>query len=144
MKRFLFGIAVVVFGMFSASAAHAKLMFGAAEKIEFVSDTGIPGPNGTKLTLARKITTKSFLAPYTVHDDGFVLGVAGDSKRYIPFPDESNIKAFQIAKLLPDPLPSWEMPLFDKVWGHSLWILLLGLIGYSTLKTIFGKKAAAE
>jgi hypothetical protein len=140
MKRIVFGFAAILFLTFAAPSAHARLMFGKGEQVEFVSDTTVSGPAGQKLFLGRKVTTSSFLLPYSVHDDGYVFGVVGDSKRYYPFPDASKVKDMQTEGLLPNPLPAWEMPLFDKLFGNALWIALVGIVGYTVLQSYFSKK----
>ena len=93
---------------FAASSAHAKLWFGAGEHIRFVANTTIPGAGGQRLYLARKLTMHSFVLPYSVKDDGYVLGVSGDSKAYHPLPEPAKLQTLQAAGYLPNPLPAWE------------------------------------
>ncbi len=106
--------------LLAAASAQAALKFGTDERIRYVAPFSETGPRDEKLFLARKITTKSFLLPYTVRDDGYVLGVEGDSGRYY------NIRE----GALPD-LPPYALGTADLLVGHSLWLFLLAVALYA-------------
>lgn len=126
----------------STSAFAAKLMFGASESIRFVANTTLQGPNGAHLFLGRKVTTKAFLLPYTAKDDGFVLGISGESSRYIPLPTGPELERLQAEGFLPQPLPSWEFSGLDRLFGHALWALLVGLGGWFLGKRLLSRSKA--
>ena len=132
--RAVFAAAAIIVGLWHGPA-HAAYRFGAEENIRFVANVTLQGPNGEKLYLARKLTTKSFLLPYTIHDDGFVLGVSGKVGGYYRMPEGADLKRFQDGGFLPEPLPDYKIGTLDLLFGHLLWAILLviaviGVIGY--------------
>jgi tetratricopeptide (TPR) repeat protein len=129
-------IASIAIGMTPAQAA--KLWFGTQDHIRQIQDVDIKGPKGEALYLAHKYSFHSFLLPYRMTDDGYVLGVRGDSRSYFNL-DAANIKSFQERGLLPSPLPPYELSLFDYAFGHSLWIAVVVIIGLIPL-SMLGKR----
>jgi len=123
--------------------AHAALMFGASESIRFVANITLPGASGERLYLARKITQQSFLLPYSIQDDGYVIGISGESKKYYPMPQGERLEALQRAGYLPRPLPPYELQPLDLVFGYSLWIFLLGCAVYGAYVYLKPKRGAA-
>jgi hypothetical protein len=123
-------LALALLLLTNTPAFAAKLMFGTSESIRFVANTSLRGPSGARLFLGRKVTTKSFLLPYTVKDDGFVLGISGESSRYIALPTGAELERLQVEGFLPKPLPSWKVDWLDWLFGHLLWVLVVGVGGW--------------
>lgn len=136
MTRIISMVAAIFISVFGVTNSHAALKFGTEEKIYFVADTTVLGADGEKLYLARKITTHSFLLPFSIHDDGFVMGISGKSTNYYPFPDVSTLKELQEEGLLPKPLPMWKLPILDQILGLSLWVALFGLVIFFGIKKL--------
>lgn len=113
--------------------AHAALKFGHTERIRFVAATPLTDKDGTPLFLARKIVEKSFLLPYSIEDQGYVLGISGQSRRYHPLPEGDTLAALQRSGQLPTPLPPFELDTLDRLIGHALWLALAGLIVYGAV-----------
>lgn len=112
--------------LFPAPAYAGKVMFGTQDTIEKIQDTKITGPKGEKLYLAHKFAIHSFVAPYMLSDDGYVLGVEGDTSRYFAL-EASMLADFQQRGLLPKPLPPYEIATFHYIFGYLLWEILAGL-----------------
>jgi hypothetical protein len=114
----------ILFGVFSASPANAY-RFGNSEDINFIQDVGVTGPKGEKLFLAYKTSTFNFVAGANITDDGYVLGVKGDSKRYFHMPTGAEFDRLQASGLLPKPLPPYKLSFFDYLMGYLLWVITL-------------------
>src|SRR5690349_20834557 len=96
-------LAVAVIGTSAALSSPAlagKILFGTEEYLRKIEDTAIKGRNGEALYLGHKISYHAFIGPYRVTDDGYILGVVGESKRYYPL-DAALIEKLQAQKLLP-------------------------------------------
>src|SRR5262245_41852692 len=115
----------------AATAAHAKLMFGKDETIHFLQDVKLTGPNNEALYLGYKTAIQFFLAGVYVEDEGYVLGIKGDSKKFFNMPTGQELKDFQQRGLLPDPLPSYSLGFFDYLFGYSLWIVIAVVVAWS-------------
>lgn len=122
-------LAPLLLALFHAQA-HAAFKFGSSETIRFVAETSLQGPGGEKLYLGRMVATRSFGLPYTIKDQGYVLGISGESRRYYPLPQGAQLAALQQAGRLPTPLPPFELDTLDLLFGHLLWVTLLGLAGW--------------
>lgn len=124
------------------SAEAAKVMFGKQEHLEKLQDLEIKGPAGETLYLGHKYAHHSFIAPYMLSDDGYILGVVGQN-RYFTL-DPTLIEQLQATGKLPKPLPLYEISLFDYAFGYSLWILIAGVgvaIYFSRSKDAKAKEA---
>lgn len=138
--RSFLAIALLLSGV---PAFAGKLLFGDSESIRFVANTTLRDSNGAQLFLGRKITTQAFLLPYTFNDDGFVLGVSGDSSRYFPMPDRPELERLQHEGVLPTPLPAWKPSWVDWLFAHVLWVFIAGSIAWYGLKRfVFRRKSA--
>src|SRR5262245_32835435 len=136
----LLAIALGVTGVLALSSApsHAvKLRFGRDDHLVKLQDVEIKGPQGEALYLGYKYSFHSFVFPYTVTDDGYILGITGQNK--FSKLDETRIKAFQAGGLLPSPLPPYKLSLFDLAIGHALWVVLL-IIPVAILLTMRGSR----
>ncbi len=107
-----------------ASAKRVGGLFGKGESIKKIMDLEVKGPKGEDLYLAYKTTGYYFIMGAYMSDDGYVLAVKADFGSYYPL-DEKQIANYQESGLLPKPLPKYEIPLMEWVWGFALWILLL-------------------
>jgi tetratricopeptide (TPR) repeat protein len=125
-------IAVLAIGATPAQAA--KLHFGTQEHLRKIEDVEFKGPKGEELYLGYKYTFHSFVLPYRMTDDGYVLGVRGE-KSYFGL-DSANVKSLQDRGLLPSPLPPYQLSLLDYAMGHALWILLAVLVGLLPLSML--------
>jgi tetratricopeptide (TPR) repeat protein len=116
----------------SASPAHAaQLHFGTQEYLRRIQDVTIKGPNGEELYLGYKYSFYSFIAPYSVSDDGYILGVKGQDKYFRL--DRAKIEALQARGQLPSPLPPYELSTIDYAMGHLLWglgVFMAGVIAF--------------
>jgi hypothetical protein len=129
MKKYLMLALVLAFLPLSGAPAKAAkgLGFGSDEKIRSLSNTKLRSPSGETLYLAHKVTTQFFLLGVHVKDDGYVLGVQGDSKKYYRMPDNAYVQRWQQQGLLPNPLPRYRLGMFDYLIGYSLWLALAAM-----------------
>lgn len=134
MRRFLIAVVAPLVLVLWHPQAQAGFQFGTSEHIRFVANITLQGPQGERLYLGRKVAQKSFILPYTVRDDGFVLGISGESKRYYPLPQGQQLEAIQRAGHLPTPLPEYELETFDLIFGHALWLTLIGFAVFGAYK----------
>lgn len=98
--------------------------FGKDEHIRFLANTTIPGPGQSRLYLGHLVETRIFLLPYCVKSRGYVLGISGESSKYIPLPQGEKLQELQANGYLPNPLPSIEFTAFDYVMGYMLWFFI--------------------
>ena len=117
-------IALIAVVVFSAVPAHAaKLYFGTQEYLQHIQDVEVKGPKGEALYLGYKYSFHSFILPYRMTDDGYVLGVRGE-QTYFRL-DESNIKSmqarghsFKACELALEQIASKRFPL-EKITTHK-------------------------
>jgi tetratricopeptide (TPR) repeat protein len=122
-----------------AHAAKIPVMFGTHETLEEIQPIDEKGPNGEALYLGYKYSRYSFILPYRLVDDGYVVGIRGKNSFYRLDPDK--LQALQSAGRLPTPLPPYEISPFVYAFGHSIWavpFLIGGLIwwGRRSQKTL--------
>jgi hypothetical protein len=129
MKKFLMLALVLAFLPLSGAPAMAAkgLGFGNDERIHSLSDVKLRGPSGEALFLAHKVTTQFFLLGVNVKDEGYVLGVKGESRKYFRMPADAQVQRLQQQGLLPSPLPGYRLGTFDYLFGYSLWFALAGM-----------------
>jgi tetratricopeptide (TPR) repeat protein len=125
-------IAVVAFGAVPAHAA--KLYFGTQEYLQHIQDVEVTGPKGEPLYLGYKYSFHSFILPYRLTDDGYILGIRGQQS-YFKLED-ANIKSMQARGQLPTPLPPYQLSAIDYAMGHGLWIAIAIMIGLIPLSMI--------
>lgn len=118
---------IVGLAMTATPATAAKIYFGTQEHLREIQDVEIKGANGEALYLGYKYSFHSFLLPYSLTDDGYVLGIRGE-KSYFHL-DGANLKSFQDSGQLPSPLPTYRVSLLDYAMGHALWIVLVVMAG---------------
>ena len=129
MKQLAILVAAIALAIAAAMPAQAAYMFGDDESLTTMVDVGVTGSEGEALMLGHKTTTHNFLLPWSMSDDGYVLVRKSDTGQYYEM-TEAEIAEWQQAGLLPNPLPAYEISLFDKVMGHLLWptLAVIGVI----------------
>ncbi|HEY4918468.1 MAG TPA: tetratricopeptide repeat protein [Xanthobacteraceae bacterium] len=120
-RVFLVGL-LGVFALGVLPARAASVCFGSQEYLRSIQDVTITGQNGEALYLGFKYSFHCFIAPYSVSDDGYILGIKGESKRYYRL-DPARIASYQARGQLPTPLPRYELSAFDYAFGHMLWAM---------------------
>ena len=75
---------VLLLGSGSAQAARLFFEFGKDETLHSIQEVAAKGPNGEALVLAYKTTTMWFFGPVYMTDDGYVLRLKSDYKKYVP------------------------------------------------------------
>ncbi len=124
MKNLVLIIFIVISIPNIAFARKGGGLFGKNERVQKIIDLDGKGPNGEEVFLAHKTTSYYFLMGAYLSDDGYVLGIRGKFGSYYPL-NEEQINQYQKSGFLPTPLPKYEIPLMDWVWGFALWIMLL-------------------
>jgi hypothetical protein len=104
-------------------------MFGKEEKLHCIADVPLKGPQKEPLCVAYKTTMYAVLAPAYFRDDGYVLAVKRAGNEYYPMPEGAELAAFQVSGSLPSPLPPYQIPTLDYVFGYVLWSALAVGIG---------------
>jgi hypothetical protein len=142
--RILALLIAIVGSLIFIPTVEAKLRFGANQRVHFVQEVSLRGPNDEQLFLGRMIETNSFLLPYAVKDQGFVLGIAGESARYFDMPPDDALQAMQREGLLPAPLPTYELTAVDLIFGNLLWIVIAVLALYGAFKHFTSKQTQGD
>jgi hypothetical protein len=134
-------VAVLLFLLLPVGTAHA-LTFGEDDKIHAIQDVDLKGAKGEALYLGHMVKTQFFGAGIYVTDGGYVLGVKGDSHTFYPMPKGEQLAKFQESGLLPNPLPPYSLNFFDYLFGYSLWIVLVVVIGWVVIGDRLKKRKA--
>ena len=93
-KVFVALIALTAVSVLDAAPAQAaKLHFGTQEYLRQIQDVEVKGPKGEALYLGHKYSFHSFILPYRMTDDGYVLGVRGEQSFFRL--NDANIKSMQ-------------------------------------------------
>ncbi|TDR90050.1 hypothetical protein [Enterovirga rhinocerotis] len=130
--------------LFLAAGPAQAYRFGTDETVHKIEGVKLKGAKDEALFLGHLTRIRWFLAGVYVEDAGYVLGVEGDSKRFYPMPEGEALTSFQRNGYLPDPLPSYEVPLMERVMGYSLWWGLALGIGAVLIGCMRDRRAAAE
>jgi hypothetical protein len=124
--------------------ANAKVnaaIFGKNETLHGIYDNGkkiIVEDGNINCYLGFKTSGYYFLAGLFLKDDGYILIDQANSDSYFPL-NKSDIEFYQKNKILPNPLPTYKVPLFEYLLGFSLWIIIIGsILYYGTKRIIFG------
>jgi len=120
MRRVLLLLAAIAIFLVPR-AADAAWQFGAQEDIHCLQDVTLKGAKDEALCLGYMMKTQYFLAGMYVVDEGYVLGVKGETGRYYHMPTGEDLARFQRGGFLPDPLPPYKIGFWDYVVGYSLW-----------------------
>ena len=119
-------------------AQAAKLYFGTQEYLRQIQDVEVQGPKGEALYLGYKYSFHSFVLPYRMTDDGYILGIRGEQRYYRL--DEGTIKSMQARGQLPTPLPTYQLSVVDYAMGHGAWIALVVIIGLIPLSMLSSRR----
>lgn len=121
-----------------------KLMFGWDDKIECIQSVGVKGQDDEPLCLAYK-TSKLFVgAGVYLKDEGYVLGDPAQRDRFYPWPEAAQVKSWQSAGLLPDPLPAYSIPAIEYAFAYSLWIIIAVMAGWAVLQRVLTRRRQAR
>jgi tetratricopeptide (TPR) repeat protein len=110
----------------SSPALAARYIFGTKDYLNKIQDVDFKGPKGEALYLGHKYSHHSFIAPYSLSDGGYILGIVGQDLYYAL--DAKLIEQLQAEGKLPKPLPGYEISIWDYIFGHLLWIVAGGII----------------
>ena len=118
---------MAVFAIGATPAQAAKISFGTQEYLRNIQDIEAKGPKDEALYLGHKYSFHSFILPYRMSDDGYILGIRGEQSYFRL--DDANIKSMQARGQLPSPLPSYALSVLDYAMGHGAWIALAVVVG---------------
>jgi hypothetical protein len=108
----------------STSAFAAKLRFGDEDTLTVYAETNVRA-GADKLSLCYKATTFWLLAG--VYTTGEVVLCNQARTRYWPLPTGDKLAELQRAGQIANPVPTYERPVIEYIFGYSLWILIGGL-----------------
>ena len=120
---FVISSILILFIPTSAQAMEMGGAFGKREGIKCIQPIKDRG-----YSLCHKYSQYFFIAGVSLSDDGYVLASGDDATSYQPL-DKEKILELQNAGYLPNPLPSYSIPLTQYLIGYSLWLLLIFGIG---------------
>lgn len=144
MRRGLLLVAAFLCLLLPARSAGAAWQFGADETIHFIQDVTLKGANQEVLFLGYMTKTQFIIAGVYITDEGYVLGVKGESKRYYNMPTGAELAGFQKGGFLPDPLPPYSLGFWDYFIGYSLWwAIAIMIVWWAVSSQIKKRKAAA-
>jgi hypothetical protein len=126
-RLILFPAFIVLLGFSAQANAAGAVSFGSKDTVRFVANTGIKLENGNSMYLGRRITVSSFVLPYNIQDNGYVLAVTGEPGNYSPLPTGPKLQTLQANGFLPQPLPSFHLRIGDYLVGYALWWVLLAI-----------------
>jgi uncharacterized protein len=129
MTRRAIGFILALFLVAFAGEARAWTPFGTTESITPLQDVTLTTPTGDALNLGYKTSTVWFLLGIYVSDDGYVLDLRSNPKRYVDMPPPAMLADFQSKGQLPTPLPAYRLGFGDYLAGFSLWIVVVPLVG---------------
>ena len=87
--------------LWASTDVQARVMFGKDETIHFLQDVKLTGPNKEPLYLGYMTAIQFFVAGLYVQDEGYVLAVKGDSKKFFHMPGGDELKSFRSAANCP-------------------------------------------
>lgn len=140
MNNFLKATLFVLIFSLSLNAHAARFKSGEEQSITRLAETTIPGPGDSHLYLGQLVTHYVFILPFYVKSEGLVLGVSGESGRYMLLPTGKDLTDLQEAGLLPKVLPKDQLSVADYLFGYSLELLILVLVGFNFLKKKIAEK----
>lgn len=123
-----------------AAAEARSITVGAETVVRPLEDIRLQGPGGEALYLGYKLTFNWLGLPYSVSDDGYVLGVKGKPLYYAV--DRDQLSQWQAQGVVPAPLPIYQLSTADLVLGHLLWIVLALTGGWLALRSLLARAAS--
>jgi hypothetical protein len=119
------------------------MLFGTQDDLNCIVDIPLTGPNGEALCLGFRVSMHFFVGGIYAKDEGYVLKIKNE-KAYYPIPHGQELADFQRNSMIPDPLPAYSMPVWDVLFGYSLWIIL-GIMGaFAGIKYALSKRKLAK
>jgi hypothetical protein len=122
LLRFL--LAILFLLLLPAARAEARMSFGTQDDIHFLQNVKLTGPNGEALLLGYMTQSRHIIAPVYMEDRGYALGLRFDQTRYFRMPTGDELRQYQKAGLLPDPLPPYRLTVGNYIMGYFLWFAL--------------------
>ena len=116
------------------------MLFGTQDDLNCIVDIPLKGGANEPLCLGFKVSMHFFIGGLYVSDEGYVLRVKTDSKSYYPMPSGQELADFQLNGMIPSPLPSYSVPVFDYLFGYSLWIILGVMGAFAAIKHALNKR----
>jgi tetratricopeptide (TPR) repeat protein len=125
---FLLGLSIFLLAQatFGHKTRAATAVFADREVLVKLQDVGFMDLDGERLYLGYKYSYSSFLAPYQVSDDGYIIGITGKNRYYSL--GATLTAALQAKGQLPNPLPPYRLPPLVYLFGHLLWLLAAGFL----------------
>lgn len=119
------------------------MLFGTQDDLNCIVDIPLTGPNSEPLCLGFRVSMHFFVGGIYTKDEGYILKVKSE-KSYYPMPSGAELQEFQANSMIPSPLPSYSVPLWDYLFGYSLWIII-GVIGaFAGIKHTLTKRRLAK
>ena len=120
-----------------------SMLFGTQDDLNCIVDIPLTGANSEPLCLGFRVSMKFFIGGVYAKDEGYVLKIKSE-KAYYPMPAGDELAELQANSMIPSPLPSYSVPLWDYLFGYSLWIII-GIMGaFAGIKYGLGKRRAAK
>ncbi len=111
-------------------------MFGFRDRIHKIQNIELKDSDRNALYLGYRTTMIIIGAGICLIDQGYVLGFENYEKnQYYPLTEEL-ISSLQSEKILPTPLPTYNIDTIEYLFGYSLWIIMACIIAYTALKTL--------
>ena len=119
------------------------MMFGTQDDLNCIVDIPLTGPNSEPLCLGFRVSMRFFVGGIYTKDEGYILKIKSE-KSYYPIPAGDELAGFQANHMIPSPLPSYSVPMWDYLFGFSLWIIL-GIMGaFAAIKYTMSKRKLAK
>jgi hypothetical protein len=119
------------------------MLFGTQDDLNCIVDIPLTGPNSEALCLGFRVEMKFFIGGVYAKDQGYILKIKNE-KAYYPMPTGDELAEFQANSMIPSPLPAYSVPLWDYLFGYSLWIII-GIMGaFAGIKYALGKRRAGK
>ena len=134
----LFSFFILSLFMNTSLYAGIPIIHGHFQDIHKIVDVKLEGKNGDKLFLGYMTESYYIEAGVYIKDEGYILGVEGREGSFYPMPIGKDLKYYQENGLLPNPLPSYNIPIKDYIIGYSMWIILF-LVGAYYIGTFVSK-----
>ena len=119
------------------------MLFGTQDDLNCIVDIPLKGPNSEALCLGFRVSMHFFVGGIYTKDEGYILKIKSE-KAYFPAPTGDELKEYQDNGMIPSPLPSYSVPLWDYAFGYSLWIILGIMAAFAGIKHALHKRRVAR
>jgi hypothetical protein len=120
------------------------MLFGTEDDLNCIVDIPLKGGSNEPLCLGFKVSMHFFVAGIYVSDEGYVLKVKNE-KSFYPMPTGQELLGYQREGMIPQPLPTYGVPMFDYLFGYSLWLIIGVMAAFAAIKMAIGtRKKPAE